>query len=124
MDESVIVKQYHRVTPHAAETTATWRVGACVPTAALRLGMRVRGEHVKGSGTVLRSARDSALFSDPDFLTWNCRVNGTQQHVFTLHRCTLADIIQLSNYIFRLSALLKKRELGKIKTSGSPKLFK
>lgn len=48
--------------------------------------MSVREEDVKGPGTVLRSSRESALFSDLNFMTWNWIENGqTEWHA--VQRC-------------------------------------
>lgn len=73
--------------------------------------MRVREEDVKGPGTVLRSTRETALFSDLNFMTWNCKENGqtewdaVQQ---SLHpRWADCDFIQLSES-FSTEVFLRK----------------
>lgn len=62
-----------------------------------------QGEHVKGFSTLLWSNRESALFSDLNFLTWNCRkssewMGSSNTSSITPH--SDHDIIQLSNKIF------------------------
>lgn len=81
-----------------------------------RLGMRVNGEHERDFGTLLRSNRESALFSDLNFLTWNCRKKG--QNEWAAATCLYSplrhtrlsdhDITQLSNNIFWQLAPLKR----------------